>query len=104
MASTDMYEATAETGTAMEQAVAVFMLHPETFGESVATGYQNPLGGFRRVRTDLVGGIVSRVRDGQCGPVRATGRDLARHLLHAGRSAGVGYGHYDHVHITTLPR
>ena len=32
----------------------------------------------------------SRVRDGQCGPIRATGCDLARHVLHAGRSGRIG--------------
>jgi hypothetical protein len=55
MATTDMFDATAEAGTAMEQAVAVFMLHPETFGESVAAGYQNPLAGYVAGRGGVLG-------------------------------------------------
>jgi hypothetical protein len=42
-------------GTAMEQAVAVFMLHPETFGESIAAGYQNPLAGYVAGRGGVLG-------------------------------------------------
>ena len=32
----------------------------------------------------------SRVRDEQCGPIRYAGCDLARHVLHAGRSVRIG--------------
>ena len=46
MSDTDMLNAAAATGKAMAQAVAVFMLHPETFRASVAAGYQNPLAGY----------------------------------------------------------
>ncbi|RAV18351.1 evbL [Mycolicibacterium sp. GF69] len=60
-----MEEAAAATGTAMEQAVAVFMLHPETFGESVAAGFQNPLAGYVAGRGGVLGeatgGTVSSV-------------------------------------------
>lgn len=48
-------ESVAATGTAMEQAVAVFMLHPETFAESVAAGYQNPLAGYVAGRGGVLG-------------------------------------------------
>lgn len=60
-----MEEAAAATGAAMEQAVAVFMLHPETFGESVAAGFQNPLAGYVAGRGGVLGeatgGTVSSV-------------------------------------------
>ncbi|MDA4108540.1 SCO6745 family protein [Mycolicibacterium holsaticum] len=55
MGTTDIVEAAAEAGTAIEQAVAVFMLHPETFGESVAAGYQNPLAGYVAGRAGVLG-------------------------------------------------
>lgn len=55
MGTTDMFDAAAETGTAMEQAVAVFMLHPETFGESAAAGYQNPFAGYVAGRGGVLG-------------------------------------------------
>ena len=35
-------------------------------------------------------GRDSGVRDEQCGPIRDAGRDLARHVLHAGRSVRIG--------------
>lgn len=55
MSATDILDATAATGTAMEQAVSVFMLHPETFGESIAAGYQNPLAGYVAGRGGVLG-------------------------------------------------
>lgn len=65
MSATDMLSATAATGTAMEQAVAVFMLHPETFADSIAKGYQNPLSGYVAGRGGVLGeasaAIVSAV-------------------------------------------
>jgi hypothetical protein len=39
----------------MEEAVAVFMLHPETFAESVAAGYQNPLAHYVAGRGGVLG-------------------------------------------------
>lgn len=39
----------------MEQAVAVFMLHPETFAGSIAAGYQNPLAGYVAGRGGVLG-------------------------------------------------
>lgn len=53
--STDMLDAVVETGTAMEQAVAIFMLHPETFTESIAAGYANPLAGYVAGRGGVLG-------------------------------------------------
>lgn len=55
MTDTDIQGAAATAGAAMEQAVAVFMLHPETFGESVAAGYQNPLAGYVAGRGGVLG-------------------------------------------------
>lgn len=55
MTDADMLDAAATTGAAMEQAVAVFMLHPETFGESIAAGYQNPLAGYVAGRGGVLG-------------------------------------------------
>nr|WP_235677044.1 evbL [Mycolicibacterium porcinum] len=39
----------------MEQAVAIFMLHPENFGASVAAGYENPLAGYVAGRGGVLG-------------------------------------------------
>lgn len=55
MSNTDMSDAVAAAGAAMEQAVAVFMLHPETFGESMAAGYQNPMAGYVAGRAGVLG-------------------------------------------------
>ncbi|MDD7812300.1 evbL [Mycobacterium sp. CSUR Q5927] len=50
-----METSAAATGAAMEQAVAVFMLHPETFADSIAAGYQNPLAGYVAGRGGVLG-------------------------------------------------
>lgn len=55
MSDTDMTEAAAAAGAAMEEAVAIFMLHPETFGESIAAGYQNPLAAYVAGRGGVLG-------------------------------------------------
>ena len=55
MSDTDMLEAAAATGAAMGHAIGVFMLHPETFAESVAAGYQNPLAGYVAGRAGVLG-------------------------------------------------
>lgn len=55
MTDTDMLNAAAATGTAMEQAVAIFMLHPENFAASIAAGYQNPLAGYVAGRGGVLG-------------------------------------------------
>lgn len=65
MSDTGMLDAAAATGAAMEQAVAIFMLHPETFAESTAAGYENPFSGYVAGRGgvlgDTSGAIVSSV-------------------------------------------
>ncbi len=43
---TEMKEATRAAGGPIEQSVAVFMLHPETFAGSMAAGYENPFAGY----------------------------------------------------------
>ncbi|BBZ36330.1 SCO6745 family protein [Mycolicibacterium confluentis] len=55
MSDTVMLDAATETGAAMEEAVAVFMLHPENFGASVAAGYANPLAGYVAGRGGVLG-------------------------------------------------
>lgn len=58
LSNTDMADAAAAAGTAMEQAVAVFMLHPENFAASVAAGYENPLAGYVAGRGGVLGGAT----------------------------------------------
>lgn len=58
MSDTDLNEATATAGAAIEQAVAVFMLHPQTYAESVAAGYQNPLAGYVAGRGGVLGEVT----------------------------------------------
>lgn len=55
MTGTDITEAVATAGAAIEKAVAVFMLHPETYGGSVAAGYENPLAGYVAGRGGVLG-------------------------------------------------
>jgi len=55
LSPTDFVDATATAGAAIEQAVAVFMLHPQTYGGSVAAGYQNPLAGYVAGRGGVLG-------------------------------------------------
>lgn len=55
MSDTDLTDVTAAAGAAIEQAVAVFMLHPETYADSVTNGYQNPLAGYVAGRGGVLG-------------------------------------------------
>lgn len=55
MSEDDVRDPAATAGAAIEQAVAVFMLHPETYGGSVAAGYQNPLAGYVAGRGGVLG-------------------------------------------------
>ncbi|MGV0807666.1 SCO6745 family protein [Mycolicibacterium setense] len=55
MSNTDTLDAAAAAGTAMEQAVAIFMLHPENFAASSAAGYENPLAGYVAGRGGVLG-------------------------------------------------
>lgn len=58
MTDTDMADAARAAGAAIQQAVAVFMLHPETFAESAAAGYQNPLAGYVAGRGGVLGDVA----------------------------------------------
>jgi len=55
MSHTDVLDAAIAAASPIEQAVAVFMLHPETFAESIAAGYQNPLTGYVAGRGGVLG-------------------------------------------------
>lgn len=55
MSHADMLEAARQSGGPIEQAVAVFMLHPETFAESIAAGYENPFAGYVAGRGGVLG-------------------------------------------------
>jgi hypothetical protein len=55
VAHNDMFDAARSTGAPIEQAVAVFMLHPQTFAESLAAGYQNPRAGYVAGRGGVLG-------------------------------------------------
>lgn len=55
MTEADLIDSVATAGAAVEQAVAVFMLHPETYAGSVAAGYQNPLAGYVAGRGGVLG-------------------------------------------------
>lgn len=65
MTTLQMSEAAGTAGAAMEQAVGVFMLHPETLAESAEAGYVNPLAGYVVGRAGVLGqatgGTVSAV-------------------------------------------
>ena len=51
----EMFEAARAAGAPIEKAVALFMLHPETFAESIAAGYENPLTGYVAGRGGVLG-------------------------------------------------
>lgn len=56
MSDKDVWTSAAATaGAAMEQSVAIFMLNPETYGASVAAGYENPLCGYVAGRGGVLG-------------------------------------------------
>jgi len=58
MSNPDLNDVTAAAGAAIEQAVSVFMLHPLTYGQSVAAGYQNPLAGYVAGRGGVLGEVT----------------------------------------------
>ncbi|UXA13508.1 evbL [Mycobacterium sp. SMC-8] len=60
MTDATLTDSVASAGAAVEKAVAVFMLHPETFGGSVAAGYQNPLAGYIAGRGGVLGEATGR--------------------------------------------
>ncbi|MGE2735905.1 SCO6745 family protein [Mycolicibacterium vaccae] len=55
MSDTDLQNTAASAGAAIEEAVAVFMLHPETFAGSTAAGYENPFAGYVAGRGGVLG-------------------------------------------------
>ncbi len=55
MSYNDMLDAARTAGPPIEQAVAIFMLHPETFAESVAAGYRDPFAGYVAGRGGVLG-------------------------------------------------
>ncbi len=55
MSYDDVLEFAIAADSPIEQAVAVFMLHPETFAESIAAGYQNPFAGYVAGRGGVLG-------------------------------------------------
>jgi hypothetical protein len=55
MTAHDFLDAARTAGSPIEQAVAVFMLHPETFAESIAAGYENPFAGYVAGRGGVLG-------------------------------------------------
>ncbi|WP_349270385.1 hypothetical protein MPNTM1_01380 [Mycolicibacterium parafortuitum] len=55
MTDVDPNESVAAAGAAIEEAVAVFMLHPQTYAGSVAAGYTNPLAGYIAGRGGVLG-------------------------------------------------
>ena len=61
----DMLDSARAAGSPIEEAVALFMLHPETFAESIAAGYENPFAGYFAGRGGVLGeataGTVSSV-------------------------------------------
>ncbi len=56
--NTGIADAAQAAGDPIQQAVAVFMLHPETFAESIAAGYQNPLAGYVAGRGGVLGEVT----------------------------------------------
>ena len=55
MGHAEVDQSVREAGAAMGEALSVFMLHPETFGESIAVGYANPLAGYVAGRGGVLG-------------------------------------------------
>jgi hypothetical protein len=55
MSHDDVLDGAIAAASPIEQTVAVFMLHPETFAESIAAGYQNPLTGYVAGRGGVLG-------------------------------------------------
>ncbi|WP_373141813.1 SCO6745 family protein [Mycobacterium marinum] len=55
MSDSDMFDAARASGSPIEQAVAVFMLHPDTFAESIEAGYEHPFAGYVAGRAGVLG-------------------------------------------------
>ena len=55
MGHAEVDQSVRQVGAAMGEAIGIFMLHPETFGESIAAGYANPLAGYVAGRGGVLG-------------------------------------------------
>lgn len=55
MNNSGLLDAARSTGSAMGQSVGMFMLHPETFADSVAAGYDDPFAGYVAGRGGVLG-------------------------------------------------
>lgn len=55
MGANTMFEAARAAGAPIEQAVALFMLHRETFAESIAAGFEDPFSGYVAGRGGVLG-------------------------------------------------
>lgn len=55
MSDSDMFDAARAAGSPIEQAIAVFMLHPDTFAESIEAGYEHPFAGYVAGRAGVLG-------------------------------------------------
>jgi len=55
MSPAEVDKSVRDAGAAMGEALGIFMLHPETFGESIAAGYANPFAGYVAGRGGVLG-------------------------------------------------
>lgn len=55
MGHAEVDQSVRQAGAAMGEAIGVFMLHPETFGGSIAAGYENPFAGYVAGRGGVLG-------------------------------------------------
>jgi hypothetical protein len=55
MSKSELSESVRDAGAAIGEAIGVFMLHPETFGGSIAAGYENPFAGYVAGRGGVLG-------------------------------------------------
>ena len=55
MGHAEVDQSVRQVGAAVGEAIGVFMLHPETFGGSVAAGYENPFAGYVAGRGGVLG-------------------------------------------------
>lgn len=57
MSDQEIYDAARDAGEPIGRAVGVFMLHPQTFAESIAAGYKNPLAAYAAGRGGVLGDV-----------------------------------------------
>jgi len=65
MSGSGLLDAARAAGGPIQQAVAVFMLNPETFAERIAAGHENPFAGYTTgcggAPGEATGGTVSSI-------------------------------------------